>query len=109
MPAIPGSGLLLAPPTGYFLRQVDYFHQTTNTPHSPITIKPCARIHTESLFLTIRVGVGAPRTAVCVDRDASGSIPKQPLETKAEAIDLVVPLVSDLVSVVQHKRIDLAQ
>jgi len=39
---------------------------------------------------------------------ASGGIPKQPLKTKAEAIDLVVPLASEFVSLVQYKFTVLA-
>jgi hypothetical protein len=48
-------------------------------------------------------------SCLCIDRDASWAIPKHILQPKAEAIDLIVPLVPNLVSMVKFKRFDLAQ
>jgi hypothetical protein len=46
---------------------------------------------------------------VRMDHDASGFVPKYFLQTKPETIDLIIPLVPGLVSMVQVERLYLTQ
>jgi hypothetical protein len=71
--------------------------------YSPASAQPCTGIYIPYALFSARI------VPVWADREASGMISEKPLQAEAEAIDLLVPLISDLVSVVQHKRLDLTQ
>ena len=72
-------------------------HNQDNAPHSPTSTQAHIGTHGPyALFLT-----------VWADRHAARLVPKDPLEAQAEAIDLIVPLFPDLVTMVQLERFDL--
>ena len=98
---------------GYFLSQVGAFNDIStpeSTLHSPISAGSGIEITTAAtpLFLfSTSVGVGT--RARIKWRGVSGLIPKYLLQTKAKAVDPIVKLVSNLVSIIQFERLYLTQ
>jgi len=77
-----------------------------NTFDLPVSgsVKPIIEIYTpHALFL---IGVKAP---VLIDRHAARLVPKNPLKAEAETVNLLIPLIPDLMPMVQLERLDLTQ
>ena len=75
-------------------------------PHSPISARSSIRIPTtRPLFSSPKAIQVGP---LWINRDAPRLVPQYFLQAKAVAVDLIVPLLPKLVSVVQVERLDLA-